>query len=189
METNITTGEKEECQRLTVSPVPVSSYNRIFSVMRRGAGMAENTSNTSLASLTRLKQEAAKATAALQKDIAEREAELSALRAELERWQAALSDGTAVKRGTREARKRTREQRLDWSRVLAALPSAFTSQDVRRETGKPMAQVYSGLARWRKEKRVRQAPGGGYRKVSAGAQPGQRAMKKVAQAQQVKANG
>jgi hypothetical protein len=51
--------------------------------------------------------------------------------------------------------------------VLAELPAAFAPRDVGQRTGKPMAQVYAGLSRWAKEKKVRRVRGG-YRKVEAG---------------------
>jgi hypothetical protein len=141
--------------------------------------MTKGPSNFSLTVLTRLKKEAAKATAALERDIARREAELTSLRLELERWQTVLAAGKSGKRVTGE-------QRVDWEGALAALPATFTPQDVQRQTGKPIPQVYSALSRWRKEQKVSRATGGGYQKVRTGPRPGQRATKGAAPAQQEK---
>ena len=141
--------------------------------------MTKNPSNFSLTVLTRLKKEAAKAAAALERDIARREAELTSLRSELERWQAVLAAGTSGKRVTGE-------QRVDWKGALAALPATFTPQDVRRQTGKPIAQIYSALSRWRKEQKVSRATDGRYQKVRTESRPGQRAIKGAAPAQQEK---
>jgi hypothetical protein len=124
--------------------------------------MAKSTSNSSLTVLTRLKREAAKATTALQKEIMRRESELSSLRSELGRWQAISSDG---KSHGAKPKARKVEKRLDWNRILTALPGKFTTKDVQRKSGKPLAQVYSGLGRWTKEKKVRRVEGG-YERVA-----------------------
>jgi hypothetical protein len=143
--------------------------------------MIKNPSNFSLTVLTRLKKEAAKATTALERHIARREAELASLRLELERWQAVLAVGKGGKRVTGG-------QRVDWEGTLAALPVTFTPQDVQRQTGKPIPQIYSALSRWRKEQKVSRAADGGYQKVRTGSKPFQRKLKRAAPAQQEKTN-
>jgi hypothetical protein len=58
--------------------------------------------------------------------------------------------------------------RLDWQVVLSELPETFVPKDVAQKTGKPMEQVYAGLSRWAKEKKVRKGKNG-YQKMTASA--------------------
>jgi hypothetical protein len=56
--------------------------------------------------------------------------------------------------------------------VLAGLPATFRSREVQQKTGKPMEQVYSGLSRWVKDKKVKKSPDGTYQKITVSS-PGQ----------------
>lgn len=121
---------------------------------------------TSQSVLSSLKQQATKALSSLQREIARREQELATLKAEALRWMRALG---ASRGGTRVAavpvrglgRKRAR---LDWNAVLAELAPTFTAKDVAQKTGKPLEQVYAGVARWIKGKKVRKIKDG-YQKI------------------------
>jgi hypothetical protein len=126
---------------------------------------------TSLSVLARRKREVAKAVAALRAEVTRRETELTSLRAELERWQAVLSVGATGGGGRRAPR-------LDWGRVLAALPATFTPQEVGRRAGKPMAQVYARLSRWAKGKKIHRVTGG-YRKGGGGPPPARKSAKRA----------
>jgi hypothetical protein len=122
--------------------------------------------------LITLKQQTNKALISLQKEIAKREAELETLRAEAARWQDVLghqSDSVRVSSASSRARARKRP-RLDWDTVLTGLPAMFTAQEVEDKTGKPRDQVYAGVSRWIKDKKVRKGKKG-YRKISAARSP------------------
>ncbi len=116
--------------------------------------------------LTSLQREASRALAALRTEIAQRERELAALKAEATRWQSVLQ-GPAKGVGlvvTPPRMSPSKRPRLDWSAILKELPSRFTTKDVAQKTGKPIAQVYTHLSGWMKEKKVRRVKDG-YQKV------------------------
>jgi hypothetical protein len=118
--------------------------------------------------LTALKQQATKALASLQREIARREKELEALNAEAARWSSVVggqSQAASASSASYQAQA-AKKPRLDWSAILIRLPETFKAQEVARRTGKPMDQVYAGVSRWIKEKKVRRGKDG-YRKVSA----------------------
>jgi hypothetical protein len=54
---------------------------------------------------------------------------------------------------------------LDWSAILKELPARFTTKDVAQKAGKPIAQIYTHVSGWRRDKKVRKVEGG-YQKVS-----------------------
>ncbi len=64
-------------------------------------------------------------------------------------------------------RARRKRRRIDWGVALAGLPASFNAKDVQRETGKPMEQVYAGVSRWVKDKKIKKNPNGIYQKTSA----------------------
>lgn len=116
--------------------------------------------------LSILKQQTTKALSSLQEEIVRREQELTALKAEAMRWMRALG---ASRRGTRATAAplrglRRKRARLDWNAVLAELTPTFTAKDVAQKTGKPMEQVYAGVSRWIKGKKVRKTKDG-YQKI------------------------
>ena len=120
--------------------------------------------------LANLKRQGVKVLTALQQEIAKREKELAELKTTATRW------GEMVGRQTRmtgaapaPARGRRRRRRLDWGAVLASLPTAFNVKEVQRQTGKPIEQVYAGLSRWVKDKKVKRTANGSYQKASAAA--------------------
>lgn len=116
----------------------------------------------------RLRQQAAKAVAALEKEIAKQEQTLAALKAEAARWRSLVGGqvtGASAAAVPRQARKPMRRL-VDWSAVLAGLPRTFTAREVAQKTGKPMKQVYVRVGRWMKDKKVRKGRDG-YQKVSA----------------------
>jgi hypothetical protein len=117
--------------------------------------------------LTSLQREANRALAALRTEIAQRERELAALKAEATRWQSVLQ-GPARGVGlvvTPPRMSPSKRPRLDWSAILKELPTRFTLQAVAQKAGKPLGHVYVYMSRWRKDKKVRKVAGG-YQKVS-----------------------
>jgi hypothetical protein len=123
--------------------------------------------------LANLKRQGVKVLTALQQEIAKREKELADLKTTATRW------GEMVGRGRRTSTTDTaqspvrtgkkRRQRIDWNAVLADLPTAFDAKDVQRQTGKPIEQVYAGLSRWTKDKKVKRVANGSYQKASSAA--------------------
>lgn len=121
---------------------------------------------TSQSVLSILKQQTTKALSSLQQEIARRERELTALKAEAMRWMRALG---AARGGTRTTaaparRLRGKQERLDWDAILTELTPTFTAKDVAQKTGKPMEQVYAGVSRWIKNKKVKKTKEG-YQKL------------------------
>ena len=116
----------------------------------------------------RLRAQAVKAVAALEKEIVTQEQELAALKQEAARWQRVLGGRVPRTRGARAPGRARREgSRVDWSTVLAELPQTFTAKDVAQKTSKPIRQIYVYLSRWGKDKKVRKGKEG-YQKVSPG---------------------
>lgn len=116
--------------------------------------------------LSTLKRQAAKAVATLQQEITRRTKELAVLKEEAARW-AGITGGQSPTANRTAFRRRTRKKgsRLDWNAILANLPSTFTAKDVAQKTGKPMEQVYAGVSRWAKDKKIKKGKNG-YRKAA-----------------------
>jgi hypothetical protein len=118
--------------------------------------------------LSSFQRQASTVLTAITKEIHQREQELAALKTEAARWQRLLhepaeGDGLAVSIPQKRSAKR---RRLDWSVIFKELPSRFTTKDVAQATGKPIAQIYTHLSGWRKEKKVRRVKDG-YQKVGS----------------------
>jgi hypothetical protein len=134
-----------------------------------GACMPRNITPHSVLSL--LKQQTTKALTALQREIARREQELAILKAEAARWTQALGGMSRKKVGTALTSLRGvsgKRSRLDWNAVLVELSPTFTAKEVAQKTGKPMEQVYAGVSRWMKDKKIKKAKDG-YQKLGGGA--------------------
>ena len=118
--------------------------------------------------LTSLQREVSRALAALRQEITKREQELAAFKAEAARWQG-LVQGPARKASpaavTPPQAPPSKRPLLDWSAILKALPTRFTTQDVAQKAGKPTDQVYVHLSRWMKDKKVQRVKDG-YQQVS-----------------------
>ena len=112
--------------------------------------------------LATLTQQATKAFATLRQEITQREQELAMLKAEAARWKSVVRGPVRRVIVTAPAPKRPL---LDWSAILKALPTRFTTQEVAQKAGKPTDQVYVHLSRWMKDKKVRRVEEG-YQKVS-----------------------
>ena len=117
--------------------------------------------------LAGFQREATKTLTALRQEITQREHELTALKAEAARWHRVLREpvrgnGPAVPPPRRRSGKRTR---LDWNAILKELPPQFTTKDVAQTAKKPIAQVYTHVSGWMKDKKVRKVSDG-YQKVS-----------------------
>jgi hypothetical protein len=123
--------------------------------------------------LTNLKRQGVKVLTALRQEIAKREKELADLKTTATRWGEMVGRQTratgAAPSPARAGKKRRR--RIDWNAVLADLPTAFNAKDVQQQTGKPIEQVYAGLSRWAKDKKVKRTANGSYQKAPAAAPP------------------
>jgi hypothetical protein len=114
---------------------------------------------TSQTALGVLKKQASKVMTSLRREIAQKEKELSALRQDVQRLQGMVNGKSAVASGASRVR-------LDWNLVLKELPDTFSSKDVGVKSGKPMEQVYAGLNRWIKDRKVKKGKDG-YQKTGA----------------------
>lgn len=123
-------------------------------------------SAVSRTALTTLKKQATRVLASLRREIGQREKDLALLKQEAQRWQNAVSGRPAARNGAVLGRGERVRSRLDWKAVLSELPDTFTPKDVAQKTGKPMEQVYAGLSRWAKDKKVRKGKSG-YQKMPA----------------------
>jgi len=115
---------------------------------------------TSRSAFNTLKKQATKVLGSLRREIAQKEKELASLQQDVRRLQAVVSGRTATA-GAGPARIR-----LDWDLVLKEMPDTFTSREVSVKTGKPMEQVYAGLNRWIKDRKVKKGKDG-YQKMGA----------------------
>lgn len=119
--------------------------------------------------LTSLKRQGAKALAALRQEIAKRGEELEMLKIAEARWKDVVGEQTPVRDSAASPQMRAgrKRRRLDWNVVLAGLSASFKARDVQQKTGKPMEQVYAGLSRWGKDKKVKKNLDGTYQKTAA----------------------
>ena len=117
-------------------------------------------STTSQSAFNMLKKQASKVLTSLQKEVAQKEKELVSLRQDVQRLQAVVS-GRAVAAGGGTPR-----MRLDWNMILKELPDTFSSREVSQKSGKPMEQVYAGLNRWLKDRKIKKGKDG-YQKTEA----------------------
>jgi hypothetical protein len=110
-----------------------------------------------------LKKQAGKILTSLRREIGQKEKELSALKQDVQRLQLVVNGRAAAVGGSPS------RVRLDWNMILKELPDTFSSKEVSQKSGKPMEQVYAGLNRWIKDRKVRKGKEG-YQKVTAGRQ-------------------
>ena len=117
---------------------------------------------TRLPLLTTLRRQATTALATVTTEIQQREHELATRKAEAVRWQSLLRELAAGKGPTAPPpRKRSAtRRRLDWRTIFKQLPPRFTTTEIAQKSGKPVAQVYTSVSRWMKEKRVRRGQDG-----------------------------
>lgn len=108
-----------------------------------------------------LKQYAATVLSALEKDIAALEKELAARMAEANTIRAILDRPFTGNGGLKSPR-------LDWAAVLASLPQVFSAKDLARVSGKPMEQVYAGISRWVKDRKIQKEADGYHKKPFSG---------------------
>lgn len=127
--------------------------------------MPQKSSLSSL--LTDLRRQGVKALAALNKEITKKEKELEGLKETAAKWGEVI--GKKIMAGAASLRTRPvgTAQRIDWNEVLAGLPMTFKNKDVQQKSGKPIEQVYSGLSRWVKDKKIKKNQDGTYQKISA----------------------
>lgn len=118
-----------------------------------------------------IRREVSKVLRRLRGQIARRERELAALKAEfakgMDLLRKRLKGGPAVAR----RRPRRRARQINWKKVFGSLPARFTLKTL---VGHPVAgkrpkpHLYAILSRWKKEGVLAKDSGGGYRKVAAG---------------------
>jgi hypothetical protein len=108
-----------------------------------------------------LKQRAATVLSSLEKDIADLEKELAARIAEANTIRAILGRPPMGKVGMKGPR-------LDWAAVLASLPQVFSAKDLAQASGKPMEQVYAGISRWVKDRKIHKEADGYHKKSRSG---------------------
>lgn len=116
---------------------------------------------SSLSAFNVLKKQASKVLSSLRREIAQKEKDLATLRLDAQRLQSVVSGRAAVASSGGGNRIR-----LDWNLILKELPDTFSSRDVGQKSGKPMEQVYAGLNRWIKDRKVRKGKDG-YHKTEA----------------------
>ena|SRR5215510_8492084 len=126
--------------------------------------------------LTNLKRQGTKVLTVLQQEIAKREKALAELKTTAARWKEAVGGQTRIMGAATPSQIRggRKKRRIDWSVALAGLPASFNAKDVQRQTGKPMEQVYAGVSRWVKDKKIKKNPNGIYQKLSLSAPPQQK---------------
>ena len=117
--------------------------------------------------LTALERKATKAFTFLRQEIAKREKELAGLKAEAAQWKNVLGGPARKTNGISvpSQARATKRPRLDWSAVLQALPARFTTKEVVQKTKKPIEQVYAGIGRWVKDRKIKKVDNG-YQKAS-----------------------
>ncbi len=124
-----------------------------------------------LSYLYALHQQATRTLAAINKEITRREAELTLLKAEATRWQAVAHAQQKNPSSPLPRQSHTPAgSRLQWDTVLQELPETFTARVVAQKTAKPIGQVYVGVRRWMKKKKVKKVAEG-YQKVMVGRSP------------------
>jgi hypothetical protein len=118
-----------------------------------------------------IRREVLKVLRGLKREIARREADLAAVRAEFARGMDLLrGKGKARPAPVRRRGKRAGRRRVNWKAVFASLPARFNLKMLGRhpvagKRSKP--QLYAILSRWKKEGVLAKVAGGGYRKVTA----------------------
>jgi hypothetical protein len=116
-----------------------------------------------------IRREVQKVMRGLQREIARREGELAALKAEYGRG-ADLLRGGAKTKGAVAVGKRKRARQINWKGVFATLPPRFSlgtlgSHPVAGKRSK--AHLYTIVSRWKKMGMLTPDPAGGYRKTGA----------------------
>jgi hypothetical protein len=116
-----------------------------------------------------VRREVSKVLRGLKREIARRESELAAVKAEFARGVEILR-GRAKARPAPARRRAKRARRVNWKAVFASLPARFSlktlvAHPVAGKRSKP--QLYAILSRWKKDRVLARVSGGGYRKVTA----------------------
>ena len=137
--------------------------------------MARQSSAKILASLEGklggIRREVMKVLRGLKHEIARRQTDLAAVKAEFARGMDLLRGRAKARQApARRRAKRTRRRRVNWKAVFALLPVRFSLKTLERHPvagrrSKP--QLYAILSRWRKDGVLARDSGGGYRKVMA----------------------
>ena len=127
-----------------------------------------------------VRRQAQRVLAALASEIRKREIDLERLRAQANLWRNAIGGrGGAGRRGPgrpargatagrARGRRRGGGRRVDWTEVLASVPSKFGVADVLKHPGaraKGRAQVYPALSRWIEGKKIKNVGKGKYQKL------------------------
>lgn len=117
-----------------------------------------------------IRREVSKALRRLKGQIARRERELAALKAEYAKGVALLRKRLKAGPAAARRRPRRRARQINWKKVFSSLPARFTMKSLARHpvAGKrPKPHLYAILSRWKKEGVLAKDSSGGYRKVTA----------------------
>ena len=116
-----------------------------------------------------IRREVSKVLRRLKDQIARRERELTALKAEYTKGADLLRKRLKGGPATATRRPRRRARQINWKKVFSSLPARFTLKTLARHAvaGKrPKPHLYAVLSRWKKEGLLAKDSGGGYRKVT-----------------------
>jgi len=109
----------------------------------------------------------------VKREIARREEELAALKAEYAKG-ADLLRGRAKPGPARVKRRARRSRQINWKDVFSSLPARFTLKMLTRHPiagRRPKPHLYAILSRWKKEGVMAKDSAGGYRKVTKESKP------------------
>jgi hypothetical protein len=109
----------------------------------------------------------------VKREIARREGELAALKAEYAKG-ADLLRGRAKPGPVRVKRRARRSRQINWKDVFSSLPARFTLKMLTRHPiagRRPTPHLYAILSRWKKEGVMAKDAAGGYRKVTKQSKP------------------
>ena len=114
-----------------------------------------------------IRREVQKVLRVLKREIAKREGELAALKAEYGKGLDLLR-GREMAGSSRRLRRARRAEQADWKQVFSSLPAHFTLETLQRhpvagKRSKP--HLYAIISRWKKGKLLTPDPAGGYRKI------------------------
>jgi hypothetical protein len=121
-----------------------------------------------------IRQEVRQVMQGLKREIARHEKAVSALKAEYAQAADLLSGKAKIAATPARPAGRRRAPATNWLRIYESLPASFTLAALTKHpvAGKrPKAHLYAIVSRWKKEGKLKPAPGGGYQKPGARPKP------------------
>ncbi len=115
-----------------------------------------------------IRQEVMNALRDLKREIAKKEEELAAMRAEYAKGEAMLRGQVSAPPAPSPRRAR-RSRQIDWKEVFGSLPAHFTIKTLARHPiagRRPKPHLYAILSRWKKAGMLAKDSGDGYRKAT-----------------------